>query len=93
MVCGNSRRKNPLLKYHRIPSDAERRALWLQVFNITLKDTKPHHRVCSMHFKDGNPANKPEATVGKRFASPVRKDTARSKRGEQREKSRELYLQ
>ena len=90
IVCGNSRKKNPLLKYHRFPSDTERRAQWLQVFKITLKDIKPHHRVCSRHFKDGNPENRPETTVGRRFASPVRKDTPRSKRAEQR---KTMYLQ
>ena len=44
---------------------------------------KPHHRVCSRHFKDGNAENRPETTVGKRFASPVGEDTPRSKRAEQ----------
>ena len=89
IVCGNSRKKQPELKYHRIPSDPEKRALWLQVFNISAGSIKPHHRICSWHFKDGNPNNKPEVNIGKKFASPIKKGTLRAQRAELREKARE----
>ena len=78
IVCGNTRKKAPQLSYHRFPSDPERRALWLQAFQLTEEQIRPHSRVCSRHFPDGNRLNKPDLSLGKRFASPVKKGAPRT---------------
>ena len=31
---------------------------------------KQHSRICSRHFRNGDPANGPEKTLGEKFASP-----------------------
>ena len=90
IVCGNSRKKAPQLSYHRFPSDPERRALWLQVFQLTEEQIRPHTRVCSRHFPEGNPLNKPDLSLGKRFASPVKKGDPRTKRAKLREQAKDL---
>ena len=90
IVCGNTRKKAPQLSYHRFPSDPERRALWLQAFQLTEEQIRPHSRVCSRHFPDGNPLNKPDLSLGKRFASPVKKGAPRTKRAKLREQAKEL---
>lgn len=90
IVCGNSRKKLPGLKYHRFPSDPSRLALWLQVFSIAPEKIKSYHRVCSRHFKDGNPDNAPDLTIGKKFASPVKKGDSRTRRAQQRQKAKDL---
>ena len=90
IVCGNSRAKTPQLSFHRFPSDPQRRSEWLEVFQLREDQVKPHHRVCSRHFPGGNPHNKPDLSLGKRFASPVKKGCPRTKRAKQREAAREL---
>ena len=55
---------------------------------------KDHHRVCSRHFPNADPRNKPELSLGKRFASPRKQWTSRAKRAKARESSsRSLTLQ
>lgn len=53
------------LKFHRIPADQEKRAIWKQVFSINEDDIKPSTRVCSRHFPDGDPKKTPSLTLGK----------------------------
>ncbi len=89
VVCGNTRVKAPELSYHRFPSDREKRTLWLQVFQVTEEQVKPHHRVCSRHFRDGNPQKGPNVGLGKRFASPVKKGAPRSKMAKRRQLAKE----
>ena len=88
--CGNTRKKEPQLSYHRFPSNPERRALWLNVFQLTEEQIWPHSRVCCRHFPDANPLNKPDLTLGKHFASPIKKGAPRTKRAKVREQTKEL---
>ena len=89
LVCGNSQSKDPNASYHRFPSDPGRRAIWLRVFDLQESDIKPHHRVCSRHFPNGDAKNDPTTTLGKRFASPIKKGP-RAKRAKSREAKRQL---
>ena len=73
LVCGNSQSKDSDASFHRFPSDLGRRAIWLRVFDFQESDIKPHHRVCSRHFPNGDARSDPIATLGKRFASPIKK--------------------
>ena len=50
LVCGNYRKNNPQLFFHRFPTDPARRSLWVRVFELDPEAVKPHHRVCSRHF-------------------------------------------
>ena len=72
--------KVPQLSYHRFPSDHEKRALWLKVFQLSEEQFKPHHQICSQHFRDGNSQKGSNVGLGKRFASPVMKGAPRTKR-------------
>ena len=83
IVCGNSHKKQPKLKFFRFPSDCKKYALWLEEFK--LKEVKEHHRVCSDHFIDGNPEYGPQLSVGRKFASLVQQGP-RTMRAEARRK-------
>ena len=82
LVCGNSQSKDSDASFHRFPSDLGRRAIWLRVFDFQESDIKPHHRVCSRHFPN-------IATLGKRFASPIKKGP-RAKRAKGRQTKKQL---
>ena len=89
IVCRKTRKNEPKLAFHRFPKDAEKRAKWLKEFGLSENQVKSHSRVCSRHFRDGDPRNGPEMTVGKRFASPMKKDVPRSKRAKVRRLNKE----
>jgi len=90
IVCGNSRKKEPLLSYHRFPSDPEKQAMWIREFQLSEDQLKVYSRVCSRHFPDGDPRNKPELSLGKRFGSPIKKGTPRTKRAKLRQYNKDL---
>ena len=78
IVCKNSRVKFPGLTYHRFPANPERRAKWLSVFQLLEAELKPHTRVCC-HFPGGDAQKDPEISVGKWFASPIKKEAPKTK--------------
>ena len=90
ILCGNTRKKEPQLSYHRFPTNPEKRALWLQEFELSEHQLKSHSRVCSRHFRGGDPRNGPAMSIGKRFASPIKKYTPRAKRANLRQLSQEF---
>ena len=59
------------------------------MFDLQESDIKPHHRVCSRHFPNGDAKNDPTTTLGKRFASPIKKGP-RAKRAKGREAKKQL---
>ena len=86
-VCGNSRSKDPGVSFHRFPNQRmhpERRAVWLQVFGMCEEDIGPDARICSRHFPSGDVKHDPTMTVGKCFASPIKRGL-RAERAKQRE--------
>ena len=90
IVCQSTRRNEPLLKFYRIPPDLNKRALWLRVLHLSDHILKPHYRVYSKHFRDGDPKNGPELLLGKKFATPVKRNDARITRSILRQKKKEL---
>ena len=68
----------------RIPAEPNRRKQWLEVLDINEADVHDHTRVCSRHFLHGDSSNLPSLNLGKRFASPKKKDTARGIRAQKR---------
>ena len=85
VVCGNSRKKAPKLSYHRFPTNQVKRSQWLRVFQLDPEVVKPHTRVCSRHFMNGDPINDPQANIGRRFASPIKKGSDRTTRAIERQ--------
>ena len=88
IVCGNSRKKAPHLSYHRFPTNPVKRSQWLRVFELDPEEVKPHTRVCSRHFMNGDPKNGPQANIGRRFASPVKKGSDRTTRAIERQQTK-----
>lgn len=91
-VCGNSRSKDPGVSFHRFPNQRmhpERRAVWLQVFGMCEEDIGPDARVCSRHFPSGDVKHDPTMTVGKRFASPIKRGL-RAERAKQRGEQKQV---
>ena len=91
-VCGNSRSKDPGVSFHRFPNQRmhpERRAVWLQVFGMCEEDIGPDARVCSRHFPCGDVKHAPTMTVGKRFASPIKRG-ARAETAKQRDEEKQV---
>ena len=89
-VCGNTKAKDPSVSFHRFPMDPERRSKWITYLHLKESAVKDFHRVCSRHFPNGDGTNNdPCLTLGKRFASPMKCWSARSKRA----KTRSLRLE
>ena len=78
ILYGNSRLKataDRQVAYHR---NKEKLDLWRQACQLSAEQMKSHSRVCSRHFRGGDPKNGPEPTLGRRFASPTKKDAPRA---------------
>ena len=86
-ICKNSYTKDPHVRLHRFPKDKERLEVWLNVFELDGTTVKDHWRVCSRYFPDGDSSKVPSLSLGKRFCSPVKKDS-RAKRAMIREDNR-----
>ena len=92
LVCGSNRSSDPTASFHRFPSSPARRSTWLNVFQLTESEIKSYSRarVCSRHFPDGNAKNDPQVSLGKRFASPLKKEHPRAKRAKRRSENKEI---
>jgi len=55
---------------HRFPPD--RRQQWIEALDIQ-EDLPANARICSCHFPDGDTSKLPSLTLGKRFASPLKR--------------------
>ena len=64
---------------HRFPKNPIIRK-WLDGLNLTEDDITTESRICSMHFRDGNPKTIPSAHLGVKFASAPPSNTVRAKR-------------
>ena len=67
----------------------ERRAVWLQVFGMCEEDIGPDARICSRHFPGGDVKHALTMTVGKRFASPIKRG-ARAETARQRDEEKQV---
>ena len=81
------------MSLHRFPRDASKRREWITALALKDEDIKDYQRVCSRHFANVDPRNKPELSIGKRFASPKKSWTSRAKRAKTREVVRSLTPQ
>ena len=63
--------KNPQISLHRFPSVIDKRGPWLEAFELHEEEVKPHMRVCSRHFPNGDASKPPVMPLGKRICSPI----------------------
>ena len=84
-VCGLSKAKDPSLSLYRIPKEPELRRIWLESLSLTDDKICAESRVCSRHFRDGNPKNIPSLHIGKSFSDRPTDETVRGKRRASRE--------
>ena len=85
IVCGKNKSSSHQVSLHRFPKKHELRAQWLSSLSLTESDVTEHSRVCSMHFRDGNPSNIPSHSIGVKFGARAIGDSERSKRAQKRE--------
>ena len=78
ILYGNSRLKATADRQVAYQRNKEKLDLWLQAYQLSAEHMKSHSRVCSRHFRGGDPKNGPEPTLGRRFASPTKKDAPRA---------------
>ena len=90
VVCGKTRASDRNVSFHRFPANPEKRAVWLRVFELDESDLKPYSRVCSRHFPDDDAKKEHGVNLGKRFASPKKRDHPRAKRAKRRDSVKEL---
>ena len=84
-VCGLSKAKDPSISLYRIPKEPELRKIWLESLSLTDDKICAESRVCSRHFRDGNPKNIPSLHIGKSFSNRPTDETVRGKRRASRE--------
>ena len=84
IVCSNTRHKDKSVSLHRFPRKEPKRGRWLEALDLVEEDLKDFHRVCSRHFPDGDATKDPQLNLGKRFASPKKRWTSRTKRAQKR---------
>lgn len=86
LVCQKTR--SPNVSMHRFPpkSTPAKRLQWLTAFKLKEHDVLDHHRVCSRHFPNGDIAQPPSLSLGKRFSSPKKPFTSRGMRAAKRRK-------
>ena len=85
--------KDRSVSLHRFPREPSKRREWIMALALKDEDIKDYQRVCSGHFPNADPRNKPELCVGKLFASPKKSWTSRAKRAKTREVVRSLTPQ
>ena len=85
IVCGLSKAKDCSISLYRIPKEPELRRMWLESLSLTADKISAEVRVCSRHFRDGNPKIIPSLHVGKSFSDRPTDETDRGKRRASRE--------
>lgn len=86
MICGHTKGQDENIGFHRFPKDRSKLQQWLRAFNLKESDIKVSSRVCSRHFRNGDASLVPSLNLGKRFASPKKRLSSRSKRAIKRQK-------
>ena len=67
IVCGNSKAKDASICLHWFPAGEIK---WIEAMGLSESSVKQHSRICSRHFRNGDPVNGPDKSLGKKFASP-----------------------
>lgn len=90
IVCGNTKTKDASVSMHRFPAGELKRKRWIKTMELAEGTVKQHSRICSRHFRNGDPANGPDKTLGQKFASPKKRWSRRAQRAQQRDAVRSL---
>ena len=89
VVCKRTKKKSDSISMYRIPSCPIKKKQWIECLSLDEASLRDHHRVCSDHFPNGDPAQKPSLALGRKFLSPRKHYTERGKRAVKR---RTLFL-
>ena len=89
VVCKRTKKKGDSISMYRIPSCPIKRKEWVECLSLDETSLRDYHRVCSEHFPNGDQAQKPSLTLGRKFVSPRKHSTERRKRAAKR---RTLFL-
>ena len=84
IVCGKKKSLRHKISLHRLPKKHEVRTKWLNGLSLAEADVTENSRVCSMHFRDGNPSNVPSCSIGAKFAAQPVVNSERSTRAQKR---------
>ena len=85
IVCGCSKAKDHSISLYRIPKCADTQKKWLDELKLNIDDITSDSRVCSRHFRDGNPKTIPSIHIGIKFSECPSLETPRGKRRLSRE--------
>lgn len=92
-VCGRSKATDTSISLYRIPKEPELRKRWLDSLGLSEDRVTADSRVCSKHFRDGNPKNVPSVHIGERFSDRPTCETPRGKRRASREVAKQQLEQ
>ena len=86
LICKRTSGKHSNISLHRFPpmSEPVKRKQWLIALNLSDNDVAEHHRICSLHFPNGDSSQTPSLYLGKRF-DHQRKCGQRGLKGQQRD--------
>ena len=84
IVCGKKKSLRHKISLHRLPKKYEVSKKWLNSLSLAEADVMENSRVCSMHFRDGNPSNVLSRSIGAKFAAQPVVDSVRSMRAQKR---------
>ena len=82
IICGKKKSVRHNIFLHRFPKKQAVRIKLLSSLRLTEGDITENSRVCSMHFRDGNPCNIPSLSIGEKFALQPSVDSERRKRAQ-----------
>ena len=74
----------PLFTVSRLIKRRERDGVYTNL-QLGADAVKPYSRLCSRHFPGGDPSKEPQLNLGKRFASPRKRDHPRARRARLRD--------
>ena len=83
IICKRKTSIKESVSLHRFPAALTKRNQWLAALSLEEHAVKDHHRVCSLHFRNGDTSQVPSLVLGKRFLSPIKR-TIRAERATKR---------
>ena len=89
LICKRTSGNQSNISLHRFPpvSQPVKRKQWLTALNLSDDDVAEHHRICSLHFPNGDISQTPSLHLGKQFRSPKKVWSERAQRAAKRSKN------
>ena len=89
LICKRTSGNQSNISMHCFPpvSQPVKRKQWLTALNLSDDDVPEQHRICSLHFPNGDISQTPSLHLGKRFKSPKKVWSKRAQRAAKRSKN------